>query len=167
MSLLFTADENWAIGVDGHMLVRIKDDLKRFKDMTYGNIIVMGRRTLEALPDEEPLEGRVNIVFTRGEREIKEGNYIVGSVEELDLLLDKINGDNKKTVFVIGGGQLVKLLYDRCDKAYITKIFKSFERSDTSMINLDADSNWKVVQESEVKVENGLKFKYVDYKRKN
>ncbi len=165
MSLIFTVDENWAIGVNGIMLVDIPGDLKRFKDITYGNIVIMGRRTLEAIPGAEPLEGRTNIIFTRGSSELPDSVYTVGSEAELDELLSEINGDGEREVFVIGGGQIIKMLYHRCNKAYITKILKSFESSDTGAINLDEDASWKIVDESKVHSEVGVEYKYVEYER--
>ncbi|RVU55669.1 dihydrofolate reductase [Anaerosphaera multitolerans] len=163
MSLIFIADENWAIGLDGGLIVEIPEDLKRFKELTYGNIIIMGRRTFEALPNQRPLKGRTNIILTKSREIHGEDTYTVGSLEELDDLLNKL--DDGREIFVIGGANVLKQLYNNCSKAYITKILKGYEKSDTVMINLDEDKNWKVVWESEIKDYKGIKYKYVDYER--
>ena len=63
MKLIAAADKNWAIGKDGELLVRISEDMKNFSAMTTGNVIVMGRKTLESFPGGKPLPNRVNIVL--------------------------------------------------------------------------------------------------------
>ena len=165
MILIFAVDNNWNIGVDGKILVHIKQDLKRFKELTDGNIVIMGRRTLEAGPHGMPLEGRTNIIFTSQNLNF-DNSYIVRSVEELDKVLEDINKDGSKEVFVSGGQTIVEQLIDRCEKAYITKIFKSFDRADTSFPNLDEDEDWEIVWKSDIYNEDGLDFQYVDYERK-
>ena len=65
MILLFAVDTNWNIGYKGALLVKISNDLKRFKKLTTGNIIIMGRKTFESLPGRKALPNRVNIVMTR------------------------------------------------------------------------------------------------------
>lgn len=64
MDLIVSVDENWGIGKDNQLLVRISADLKRFRKMTTDNIIIMGRKTLESFPDGKPLPNRINIVMT-------------------------------------------------------------------------------------------------------
>ena len=64
MKLIAAADKNWAIGKDGELLVRISEDMKNFSAITTGNVIVMGRKTLESFPGGKPLPNRVNIVLT-------------------------------------------------------------------------------------------------------
>ncbi len=165
MILIFAVDNNWNIGVDGDMLTSISQDLKRFREITNGNILVMGRRTLEAHPNQEPLKGRINIILTRQEDYKVDDAYIISSLDELEPLLKEINPNYEKDVFVAGGGSVVRQLFDKCDKAYITKILKSYDNFDTSIINLDEEEDWKIVWESEVYEENGLEFKYVNYER--
>ena len=166
MILMFAVDENWNIGLDGDMLVHIRKDLKRFREFTEGNIIIMGRKTLEALPNSQPLANRTNIVLSRQDLKLESG-YQVRSIEELDDLLGEINPKGDRKVFVTGGQNVVEQLIDRCDKAYITKILKKFPKADTTLHNLDEDEDWVLVKESEVYEENSIEFKYLDYvKRK-
>ena len=164
MILIFAVDRNWNIGLDGDMLIHIRQDLKRFKSLTEGNIVIMGRKTFEALPNKQPLPDRTNIVISSRDYDF-EDDYSVKSIEELDDLLGKINKDGTRQVFVTGGQVVVEQLIDRCNRAYITKILKSFERSDTSLHNLDEDKNWEMVSESEVYSEDGVDFKYLEYSR--
>ena len=65
MKLIAAADKNWAIGKDGELLVRISEDMKNFSAITTGNVIVMGRKTLESFPGGKPLPNRVNIVLMK------------------------------------------------------------------------------------------------------
>lgn len=166
MILIFAIDKNWNIGYDGDLLYKISADLKRFRKLTEGNIVVMGRRTFEALPDKKALPNRINIVLTRDKNYKAEGAIVINSLEELSSLLDeyKTSTNGNKKVFVIGGGNIASQLIDYCNRAYITKVFKTFP-ADTLIPNLDLDANWKIEKESEVFKEEDLLFKYVDYIR--
>lgn len=166
MILIFAVDKNWNIGYGGKMLADIPSDLKRFRQLTEGHIVIMGRKTLEAIPGQGPLPNRMNIVFTRDKNFNREGFYILNNMDELFPLLERINPKGEKEVFVTGGGTIVRQLLPHCNRAYITKILKSFDRADTSIPNLDLDESWKIVKESEIQRENGLEYKYVDYIRK-
>ena len=64
MNLILSADKNWAIGKDNQLLVRIPSDMKFFREMTTGKVVVMGRKTLESFPNGLPLKNRTNIVLT-------------------------------------------------------------------------------------------------------
>lgn len=167
MILMLTADENWNIGLKGKMLIDLEADLKRFKEKTLGNIIIMGRNTLKAIPEEKALPGRVNIVMTKDKDFKRQDIVTVNSVEELLQTLDHINSDKQRQVFVIGGESIVKQLLKYCDRAYITKIFKDFKDYDTSIPNLDRDSDWEIVKEGHIIQQEDVKYQYVDYKRKS
>ena len=88
MNIIASADQNGAIGKDNQLLVRIPDDMKRFRQMTTGNVVVMGRKTLESFPNQAPLKDRVNIVLTRNPNYHPKGVVIVHSVEELQKELE-------------------------------------------------------------------------------
>mgnify|MGYP000983448610 CR=1 FL=1 len=64
MNIIASADNNWAIGKNNELLIRIPQDMKRFRQMTTGNVVVMGRKTLESFPNQAPLKDRINIVLT-------------------------------------------------------------------------------------------------------
>lgn len=165
MVIICAVDRNWNIGYKGQMLCRIPGDLKYFKDLTKDNNIIMGRKTLESLPQGKALPCRTNIVLTTNKEYMGKDIICVHSLEALLTLLKKINPENKLTNFVIGGGEVVDLLLPYCNKAYITKIEKTFEKSDTLIPNLDEKINWIVDKESKQFVENGLSYRYVIYKR--
>lgn len=165
MILMFAVDKNWGIGVSGHMLTNIKGDLKRFKRITDGNIVIMGRKTLEAIPGQKPLSGRTNIIVTRQKDFKNEGFYVLNDLKNIHKLLKELNPKNEKKVFVTGGGSIATQLLPLCNKAYITKILKDFDDIDTYVPNLDVLPNWYKVKESQTHEEDGMRYRYVDYVR--
>ena len=165
MNLIFAVDGNWKIGFSGHMLVEIAEDLHRFKRITEGHIVIMGRKTLEAIPGQKPLENRINILVTRNENYKREGFYVINSLEDLHPLLNEINPNKEKKVFVTGGGTIAKQLLLFCNKAYITKVFMDFPNADTQIPNLDLDPDWRMTNVSEVYRQDDIYYKYVDYER--
>ncbi|MBC8590273.1 dihydrofolate reductase [Wansuia hejianensis] len=166
MILIFAVDNNWNIGFAGGMLTEIKADLKRFREITEGNIVIMGRKTLEAIPGQKPLPNRINILITRNKEFNREGFYTINDLKDLFPLLREINPKGEMEVFLTGGGSVVRQLIDHCNKAYITKILKDFEKADTSIPNLDLLDEWKIVSQSDIYYQNELPYKYVDYVRK-
>ncbi len=163
--MIFAIDENWNIGYDGNMLFKISNDLQRFRTLTETNIIIMGRKTFESLPDREALPDRINIVITRDVNYTAEDIMVVTSMDELFQLLEEINPDNTMVNFVIGGGNIAHQLLQYCNYAYITKVLRSFDATDTLIPNLDEDQDWEVVSESPYYMQDDLMYNYVDYTR--
>lgn len=163
MVIICAVDQGWNIGYRGDMLCKISGDLKRFKRLTTGNIIIMGRKTFESLPGGKVLPERTNVVLTRNKDYAPDHTMVVHSLKELFALLEKINPKGTQTNFVIGGGDVVRELLPYCNKAYITKILKRFEKADTSIPNLDLESRWRLEEETEEFAENGLTYKYASY----
>ena len=154
MIISVAVSANWGIGKDNDLLFRIKEDLQRFKDITMGGVMVMGRVTLEALPNGRPLKKRTNVVLTRDADFAMEGAVVCSSLQQLAQHLERYDTDD---VFVIGGQQIYELLLDYCDTAYITKIF-AMVPTDRNFPNLDALENWRLHERSEVKEHEGLRF---------
>lgn len=165
MKLIFAIDKNWNIGYDGDMLFKISKDLKRFRMLTEENIVIMGRKTFESLPGRKALPNRINIVITRDKEYKAEDIMIVTSLDELFILLEELNPGKKMETFLIGGGNITHQMLEYCNAAYITKVNKSFDISDTLIPNLDKDDNWKIIKESEKEYQDDLEYKYVDYVR--
>ncbi len=108
LSIIVAQAENRAIGLNGDMPWHLSGDLKRFKTLTMGHPVVMGRRTWESLP-KCPLAGRRNIVFSQSADFAPEGAEVVRSVNELFNLLR----DSDDEVFIIGGGRIYNMLMPR------------------------------------------------------
>ncbi|HLR21137.1 MAG TPA: dihydrofolate reductase [Tissierellaceae bacterium] len=163
MILVYSADENWAIGYEGDVLIKISEDLKRFRKITIKNIIIMGRKTFESLPDSKALDSRINIILTREKEYNPPNSVVVHSIEELFQRLKEINPEGKMENYLIGGGNLANQLLDNCKKAYITKIFKTFDKADTFLHNLDEDDKWEVEETSNIYYQDEVGYQYVNY----
>ena len=156
MTAIVCVSRSWGIGRDGALLFRISADLKRFKALTVGKTVILGRKTLDTFPGGKPLKDRRNIVLSRRELDIP-GAEISHSFEEAAAL----GGDD---AIVIGGASVYMALLSRCDRVYVTKVDAAPD-ADSFFPNLDDNPDWRVASESEVFEENGLKFRFVDYVR--
>lgn len=161
MNMIVAIDKNWGIGINGNLLARIPEDMKYFKEKTTGNVIIMGRKTLESFPHGKPLDNRINIVLTRNSELNMEG---VTFCNTIDHMLDEIKKYGDKEVFVVGGGNVYTQLLPYCDTAYITKINSEFD-ADTYIENLDKNENWIICDRKESKNYNGLEFSFNKYCR--
>ena len=156
MTAIVCVSQNWGIGRDGALLFRNSADLKRFKALTVGKTVILGRKTLDTFPGGKPLKDRRNIVLSRRELDIP-GAEIAHSFEEAAAL----GGDD---AIVIGGASVYMALLSRCDRVYVTKVDAAPD-ADSFFPDLDDNPDWRVASESEVFEENGLKFRFVDYIR--
>ena len=150
MDLIVAVDQNWAIGKDGEQLLYLSQDLKRFKALTLGHAVILGRRTLSTFPGGRPLKGRRNLILSTTPDFAPEGGEVYPS---LDALLAAAPAD----AFVIGGESVYR--------AYVTKILAQYP-ADRYFPDLDADPRWESVEESELLEENGVRFRYVTYRRR-
>lgn len=162
LKLIVAVADGWAIGYKGDLLARISTDLKRFRELTTGNAVIMGYNTLLSLPGGKPLKNRENIVLYPGEIEIK-GARVVHSMDEA---VRECFSIKDRDVYVIGGGSVYNQMLPYCDTAYITKIDKRYE-ADTFIPDLDALPEWYVAEESEQYYDtDGTPYRYVTYKRR-
>ena len=147
MKLIAAADKNWAIGKDGELLVRISEDMKNFSAMTTGNVIVMGRKTLD-------------IVLTHKKDYNGKGAIVVHSEEEL---WEELSKYDTESIFVTGGESIYHMLLPYCDTAYITRLDYEYQ-ADTWMPNLDKEENWSIVEKSEERYCFDLIYHFTTYK---
>lgn len=161
MKIIVAADKNWGIGVNNNLLVSIPADMKFFRETTTGNVVVMGRKTLESFPNGLPLKNRVNVVLTKDVNYQVKGAIIVHSMDELKEALKEYDSDN---VYVIGGATIYEQLIDYCDTAYVTKIDYSYE-ADVYFPNLDEKQEWEMVEESEEQTYFDLEYTFTTYKK--
>ena len=162
MNLILSADNNWAIGKDNQLLVRIPSDMKFFRETTTGKVVVMGRKTLESFPNGLPLKNRTNIVLT-GNPHYKVKDAIV--VHTKEQLLDELKQYESKDIYVIGGGSIYRMLLDQCDTAYVTKIDYIYE-ADTYVPNLDELPEWEITKESEEQTYFDLEYRFLTYQKR-
>ena len=162
MKLILAADRNWAIGKDGDLLCHLPGDLKYFKEKTVGKTVIMGRGTLESLPGKKPLPKRENIVISGNPDYAVPGAVVLHSHEEL---FDYIRDKDSDEVMVRGGGRVYRELLPYCDTCYITRIYESFD-ADTWFVNLDEMPEFEIVWQSELQEENGIQYRFLEYRRK-
>ncbi len=162
LSIIVAQAENRAIGLNGDMPWHLSGDLKRFKALTMGHPVVMGRRTWESLP-KRPLVGRRNIVFSLSEDFAPKGAEVVRSVNDLLSLLR----DSEEEIFIIGGGRIYNMLMPWVNRLYVTWVHKEFPEADTFFPVIDL-SEFNKVNETEIMTDekSGLEFSYAEYDRK-
>ena len=162
MDLIVAVDEKWGIGKDGDLLHPISADLKYFRMKTTGNVLVMGRKTLESFPNKKPLPNRVNVVLTTNKNYEADGVVFCYDIADLPEVLKPYED---KQIFVSGGGTIYEQLLPQCETAYVTKIYASYE-ADTVFPNLDENPEWELAEKGEMQEENGVQFSFDIYKRK-
>ncbi len=163
MFQVVAVDKNWGIGNEGNLLFHISEDLKNFRRLTEGKTVILGRKTLATFPKGAPLKNRRNVILSRDESYRVDGAEVARSVEDAVELLKNENTDN---VCVIGGESIYRQMLPYCDMAVVTKIDAEAPASDKFFPNLDEDESWYLAEESEIKEENGIKFRFCTYKRK-
>lgn len=133
LTIIVAVADNFAIGKDNRLLCHIPGDLKRFKEITSGHTVIMGKRTWESLPNR-PLPNRRNMVLTDQPDEVIDGCVMAYSIEDVMNKLDPYTEN-----FIIGGGMVYRQFLPLADKLLITRVFKSF----------DADAFFPEVSEKE------------------
>ncbi|EMQ96358.1 Dihydrofolate reductase [Xanthomarina gelatinilytica] len=138
ITLIVAAGENDAIGKDNQLIWHLSDDLKRFKELTNGHHIIMGRKTFESFP--KPLPNRTHIVISRQDNyQVPSGVILVNNLEDA---FDAAKAD--KQPFVIGGGEIYKQAMPYADKIELTRVHEDFE-ADTFFPKIDT-TIWKESQ---------------------
>jgi len=146
MNLIVNVDNAWGIGREGRLLAHLSADMRRFKQLTVGQVIVLGRKTLETFPGGRPLPDRTNIVLTRSRSLEIPGVQICRDLAELAARLAEVATDR---VFVVGGASVYRLLLPFCRLAYVTRMQADFA-ADAWFPNLDQDPAWRLVECSPV-----------------
>lgn len=162
MKAIVAVDENWAIGYQGGLLVKIPADQKFFRSETTGRVIIMGRKTMATFPNGRPLKDRINLVLSgRQDLEIPDA-VIVHSIGEL---LEKCREYREEDLYCIGGESVYKELLPYCDTVHVTKIDHCYQ-ADAYFPNLDADPEWQITADSEEQVYFDLTYHFLKYERK-
>jgi len=141
ISIIVAVSEDWGIGKENELLWHISEDLKRFKKLTYGNTVIMGKKTWESLP-LRPLPGRKNVVLTDDPTEIIDYSITAYSIEDA---LSKCNSEEE--IFVIGGGSVYRQFMTVADRLYITHVHRKAP-ADVYFPEIDP-SVWKIVDKED------------------
>lgn len=160
MNAIVVVDQHWAIGCEGDLLFSLPTDMKRFRSLTLGGTVILGRKTLDSFPGGKPLPKRRNLVLSRNPGLTVEGAETFTSVQAL---LDAAEGTESDQLWVIGGGSVYTTLLSRCKRVYLTKVDASAAETDTFFPNLDKLPGWEIESVSEPVTENDLTYRFVDY----
>lgn len=161
LSIIVAISNNNAIGKDNKMLWHLPEDMKRFKELTTGHVIIMGRKTFESLG--KVLPNRKHIILTRDEN-YKVDNENVEIVNDISQIDKYVNDENEN--FVIGGAIIYNQLMKKANKLYVTKVKENFD-GDAYFPKINEDE-WKVVgKEQRGKDEkNPYDYEFITYVRK-
>ena len=162
MNLIAAVDNNWAIGKNNQLLVRIPMDQKFFRETTTGKVVVMGRKTLESFPNGLPLKNRTNIVLTRNPDYKVKDAIVVHSMDELH---EELKNYPSADIYIIGGEKIYNQMVDECDVAHITKINYEYD-ADAYFPNLDEKPEWEITGDSEEQTYFDLEFFFYRYEKK-
>lgn len=147
VSLIAAIGKNRELGKDNKLLWHIPADLKRFKKLTLGKIVIMGRKTFESLPKKsQPLPNRTNVVITHNKNWSHPKVLVFHSLEEALKKLKK-----EKEIFIIGGASIFQKAINYADRIYLTVIDKGFPEADVFFPDY---SNFSVVKEEKKKDKN-------------
>ncbi len=160
LALIAAVASNGVIGRDGKLPWRLPEDLRRFRALTTGHSIIMGRRTWESLP--RALPERQNIVVTRQPEFMAEGAIVTGSLDEALARVER-----PEPAFCIGGGELYRAALPLAQTAFITAIERAFE-GDATCPPLDPAQWRETARESHASGDTeDLRYAFVTYERRN
>ncbi len=161
--MIAAAAEDNSLGKDNDLLWHLPDDFKRFKKLTSGRKIIMGRKTFESFP--KPLPNRIHIIITRDKKYQAQFDdcIVVHSLEEAIKLIE-----NEELSFVIGGGEIYKQGEHFANKIELTRVHATFEDADTFFPEIN-DKIWKLVKEEYHSKDEKHKydFTYLTYVRRS
>lgn len=161
LTIIVAAGENNAIGKNNDLIWHLSEDLKRFKSLTSGHHIIMGRKTFESFP--KPLPNRTHIVITRqSDYDVPYGVITVSSLADA---IDAAKSDIQP--FIIGGGEIYKQALPLADKLEITRVHASFPEADTFFPEID-EAIWKEVERSthDADENHAHAFSFITYVRR-
>ncbi|WP_031526026.1 dihydrofolate reductase [Dyadobacter crusticola] len=161
IAIIVAVSGNGVIGKDNQLLWRLPDDLKRFKQLTLGHPMIMGRKTFESIG--KPLPGRTSIVVTRNADFRPEGVMVVHSLEEA---IEAARQIEEEEAFIIGGGELYRQAQSIADRLYVTEVHTDIE-GDT-FFHISDPSAWaeteRIVHEHDER--HAFKFEFVNYSKR-
>jgi len=159
ISIIVAIAENFAIGKNNDLLFHLPNDLKRFKEITSGHTIIMGRNTLLSLP-KWPLPNRRHIVITDKTDDVFPGCETVFSIDEA---IEKVKDEDE--AFIIGGGMIYRQFYPVAGRLYLTLVHKDFE-ADVYFPTINY-SEWKESSREDFYDEkNDFNYSYLNLKRR-
>ncbi len=158
VGLIWAQSASGVIGRAGAIPWHLPEDMARFKSLTMGHTVVMGRRTWESLPARfRPLPGRRNVVLTRQPDYMAEGADVMTSVE------DSLVGDD---VWVIGGAEIYALALPHASRCEVTEVEMDLPRQDDDAVAPVLDEGWAAEDGDWQVSRNGLRYRFSSYRRR-
>ncbi len=166
MKAIVACDACWGIGCGGCLQRRVSSDLRRFRALTLGKVIIYGRNTLDTFPGGKPLPGRINLVLRTREEEGQEGCEYLPSMEALHQRIRGLKqaGYQDSDFVVIGGGKVYEQLLPYCDTVLVTQFQESYE-ADVWFPDMDQSPDWFLESCGQWLEEDGIRFRYLTYRR--
>ena len=161
ITIIAAASENNALGKDNDLVWHLPDDFKRFKELTSGNYILMGRKTYESFP--KPLPNRKHLIITRQDNyQVPENCFVFDSIQSA---FDEVLEFSDKDIWIIGGGEIYKQSMGIADRIELTRVHAEFE-ADTFFPEIGEE--WKLVKEEYHTSDEKHKydFTYLTYDRR-
>ena len=167
MDAIVSVTKDWAIGKDGQLLVRNKEDMHRFVELTRGCTCIMGRKTYESFPGG-PLKGRRNVIITRN------ASYVLPNSDDLPegttaetvcspTAAIELTKDDEK-VWLIGGDSIYRALLNQCQGVYVTMNHTVTEAPDAFFQNLDESDDWTLAERQGAgTTKAGIPFEFLRY----
>jgi dihydrofolate reductase len=146
ISIVVAASDDNAIGKDNQLLWKLPNDMKFFKNLTWGMPILMGRKTFESI-GSKALPGRLNIVLTRQADAILHTKDIV-IADNIEKAIGLASAANYKELFVIGGSDLYRQMMPTANKIYLTRVHTFYPDADSFIDQIDQNSFWLIVSEN-------------------
>jgi len=164
MNLIVVVDKFFGIGKEGGLLTHLPKDLNMFKNKTKGNIIVMGRKTVESLPGGRLLPNRETWILSRNPSYKKENATVFHSIDEMmnHIEMNHIESDR---IYITGGAAIYNMFLPIVETAYITKIDFDFH-ADVHINNVETEPSLYLDHVSEVYTHNGFRYQFTTYQRK-
>jgi len=161
ISIIAAIGKNRELGKDNKLLWRIPEDMKRFKDLTSGQVVIMGRKTYESLPKKfRPLPNRINIVVTKNQNWKMPGCLISNSLDEAILKAKEFN----KEIFIIGGASIYNQGLKYADKLYLTLVDKEYPDADVFFPDYKDFGKVKVLSSG---FSGNLKYQFIEVLKNN
>ena len=162
ISIIAAIADNGAIGANNDLLWRLPNDLKRFKQLTVGHTVIMGRKTYESLP-KGALPNRVNVVITRNSRASFAGCETYGNLPDA---IGKHRHEDE--IFIIGGAQIYEQAIVLADKLYVTRVHHSFAHADVFFPKMD-ENDWEIIASKAFSTDGNHTYPYTFeiFSRKN
>lgn len=161
MNMIVAADDQWAIGNKGELLVTIPADHRFFRQETTGKVIVYGRKTLHTFPQEMPLSGRDNIILSADPFYKVKNACVVHSLKELSVELKKYPAED---IYVVGGESVYRQLLPYCNVVHVTRIHQNYA-ADAYFPDLDQRQEWRITQDSDEQTYFDLTYHFLKYQR--